>query len=262
MLLAAAAAQQRTVRGLLLPGPGLDSTPSFPPPPQMPVTWWQLAHHAAYSALGVHVLLFHRSLLPSWQLVLFMYIYGDGMSALLHAVFDHKDCLDRPMLGLDKVAYGFQMHHAWPLESTRGVGLYRICCDTVRIQWIMMALSALVCTLTSSSHLVLVGQILYLKLLFGAYGSSIGHFYAHVPRRERPRLVRLLQRLHLLLPHRHHAQHHRSPYDRHMASVSGLSEPLVGPLLKGAAFAPLGLTLVFLSFADVRLIEAAITVFR
>lgn len=225
------------------------------------MTWWQLAHHAAFTVMGVSVLLFHRSLVPSWQLVLFMYIYGDGLSALLHAVFDHRDCLDSPMLGLDKVAYGFQLHHAWPLESTRGVGLYRICCDTVRIQWITIAISTLVCVVTSS-RLVLAGQILYLKLLFGAYGSSIGHFYAHLPRRERPRLVGLLQRLHILLPRRHHAEHHRSPYDRHMASVSGLSEPLVGPLLKGAAFAPLFLSLVFLSFFDVRLIEAATTAFR
>ena len=174
--------------------------------------------------------------------------YSDFMSALLHRTFDHEECLKVP--ALDFVAYGFQMHHAWPMESTKGVGLYRLFCDTVRIQWIL-----LVCFAVISSHTLLAAQILYLKLLFGAYGSAVGHFYAHFPENQRPFLVRTLQGLHLLLPPKHHAVHHRAPYNENLTSVSGLTDFIVNPLLKDCPFIPTLLTLLGLSMFDIRLIE-------
>ena len=156
-------------------GKVLENHEAFPPPPKVPTTWWQLAHHVLFIAVGLYTVFFQPSWIPDWQLVIVMYLYSDFMSALLHRTFDHEECLKVP--ALDFVAYGFQMHHAWPMESTKGVGLYRLFCDTVRIQWIL-----LVCFAVLSSHTLLAGQILYLKLLFGAYGSAVGHFYAHFPK--------------------------------------------------------------------------------
>lgn len=239
--------ERRSERGKVLP-----NHDAFPPPPKVPTTWWQLTHHLLFFGLGLWTVLFEPSWVPDWKLTFFMYLYGDFMSALLHRTFDHEECLKVP--ALDFVAYGFQMHHAWPMESTRGVGLYRLFCDTVRIQWIL-----LLCFAALSNHTLLAAQILYLKLLFGAYGSAVGHFYAHFPEGSRPFAVRILQRLHLLLPPQHHAVHHREPYNENLTSVSGLTDFIVNPLLKDCPFLPALLTLLGLSMFDIRLIEGLYT---
>ncbi|CAE7670701.1 unnamed protein product, partial [Symbiodinium pilosum] len=136
-------------------GKVLENHEAFPPPPKVPTTWWQLLHHILFFGLGLWTLLLEPMWIPDWKLVLVMYLYSDFMSALLHRTFDHEECLKVP--ALDFVAYGFQMHHAWPMESTKGVGLYRLFCDTVRIQWILLACFAII-----SSHTLLAAQILYL----------------------------------------------------------------------------------------------------
>lgn len=223
--------------------------PAFSPPPHVPTTWWQAVHHMMFVCFSLGVAIFAPWALPPLPLVVFMFLYGDFMSALLHCTFDHEECLDLPVLGF--VANGFQMHHAYPAESTSGVGLYRLCCDTVRVQWILLATFALF-----SSHSVLAAQILYLKMLFAAYGSAVGHFYAHHPAKERPAVVHLLQRLHILLPPQHHAVHHKAPYREHLTSVSGLADSLINPILRSSEFLPCIATLGVLTVVDNRVIEA------
>eukprot|EP00931_Biecheleriopsis_adriatica_P013674 TRINITY_DN115134_c0_g1_i1.p1 TRINITY_DN115134_c0_g1~~TRINITY_DN115134_c0_g1_i1.p1 ORF type:complete len:323 (-),score=42.38 TRINITY_DN115134_c0_g1_i1:40-1008(-) len=240
----APAVEEMQHRGVVVPG-----RDPFPPPPHVPTTWWQGLHHMVFLATGLGVAVFAPSCLPSWQLVVFMFFYCDFLSALLHRTFDHEDCLDFPVL--DFVAYGFQMHHAWPVESTRGVGLYRLFCDTVRIQW-----AQFVCFLAFSSHSILAAQIIYLKLLFGAYGSQIGHFYAHFPESQKPSVVKLLQSARILLPSKHHALHHRSPYNENLTSVSGLTDIVCNPLLSNSDFQPTLASLILLSAFDNRCIEA------
>jgi len=159
-----------------------------------------------------------------------------------------KKTLDLPVIG--GTAYGFQMHHAFPAESTRGVGLYRLFCDTVRLQWILLA-----CAAFFSGRSALAAQIAYLKLLMAGYGSQLGHYFAHFPANKRPFVVTVLQKMHLLLPSKHHSVHHRPPYNKHLTSVSGLTDVIMSRLLKNLQFIPSVTLWMFLSAFDVPIIE-------
>ena len=67
-----------------------------------------------------------------------------------------------------------------------------------------------------------------LKLLCCAYGTQVGHYYAHATPERVPAVVRTLQRWHVLLPPAHHWQHHKDPYESNFGIVSGLSAKLFG----------------------------------
>jgi hypothetical protein len=60
------------------------------------------------------------------------------------------------------------------------------------------------------------------------FGSNQFHKWAHADRA--PRMVRLLQRWHIILPPTHHDIHHRAPHDRHYCITVGWMNPVVSGL--------------------------------
>jgi len=223
----------------------------FPPPVQVPPTWWQLAHHAAVVSAVLGTVMLAPAHLPPVSLVVVMFLYSDAYSAVLHCALDREEALGLPRwTGLGKTAEGFQVHHDHPMASTRGVGLYRLFCDTVKIQWVTGALA-----LATASWTLLTAQVLLLKWLCCAYGTQLGHYWSHVPAGGRPAVVRWLQAAHLLLPPEHHVQgHHKPPHNKHFGIVSGLSNYFINPFLRDAPFAAVFAVLVFLTIFDVALI--------
>lgn len=228
--------------------------PRFPVPKVLPTTVVQLAHHIFVGSVVVGTPFLAPWALPSLPLVLFMFLYSDAYSAALHATLDRRESLDIGFLR--GAAEGFQMHHDHPKESTRDQGLYRLMCDTVRIQWITGT-----CGLLTSTRSPVALSVIILKWVCCAYGSQLGHYWAHTPRTKCPAVVQALQDAHILLPAKEHSSHHTPPSDKDFAIVSGLSNGLMNWVLKDMAFKPLLALFIFMTVFDVALVERLFTSF-
>lgn len=208
-------------------------------------------HHCSVALACVAIALMGRKYWPSLTMVIFMWLYSDLYSAILHAALDDKKSLNYP--GIAPVARGFQDHHDYPMESTLGKGLYELCCDTVRIQWITGSLSLL---FSRSSYTTLL--LIILKWLTCAYGTQVGHYYAHCGNHA-PVFIRLLQKTHLLLPPKAHWTHHIAPYECNFGIVNGLANYMMNPiLLTSGPFYKFEVVLgawIFLTCFDVAIIE-------
>ena len=126
-----------------------------------------------------------------------------------------------------------------------------LCDDTVRIQWICGGLTLLFSRKRDYTTYVMI----LLKSLTCAYGTQVGHYYAHCVHIA-PWPVKLLQKVHILLPPVQHWQHHKSPYEVCFGIVNGLSNHHLNPVyLRNLSFpACLGLW-CFLTAFDIALIE-------
>ncbi len=224
------------------------------PEPVLPCTALHALHHACV-ALACVAMFAHDGfflLAPRHAaLAAFMVWYADAYTAILHCALDREECLDYKILA--SAARGFQAHHEYPLASTRGRGLYRMLCDTHRIQVITVLSAAAFCRWNADA-----ARTCLLKLLLAAYGGAAGHFFAHGGGARRGTVVRALQDLHLMLPPRHHVGgHHVKPHDKNFGIVNGLSNYALNPWLKDTR--PRVKTLfaawAFLSLFDVAIIE-------
>lgn len=232
------------------------------PEPVLPTRWWHAAHHALVfaSCLVLHFAtrgdpgptgggFFH-----SLPLTLWMLWYGDAYTAVLHCALDRAECLNVSIL--NGAARGFQAHHEFPYASTRGRGVYRMICDTHRIQVITIA-SAFVFGRWNA----MTARICLMKLLVSAYGGATGHFYAHGGGATRPKWVKVAQRTRLLLTPKHHVGgHHVAPHGKNFGIVNGWSNGFVNTFLNHET--PSVATLLwlwgFLSLFDVALIERCV----
>jgi len=124
-------------------------------------------------------------------------------------------------------ARGFQAHHEFPYASTRGRGVYRMVCDTHRIQIITVASALLFGRWTK-----MTARVCLMKLVVSAYGGAVGHFYAHGGGGSRPRWVKVMQKAHLLLPPKHHVGgHHVAPHGINFGIVNGWSNRVLNGAL-------------------------------
>lgn len=207
-----------------------------------------LLHHVALFTFIIAVVVFVPKELPSLPLLLFMFVYSDAYSAFLHATLDHEACLTIGPLAT--AAEGFQMHHEYPIASTQGVGLYRLICNTIFIQWVVST-----CGIIFSGRSALAVRILILKLIITAYWSQVAHYWSHVPSNRRPLLIDVLQRCHLLLPPDHHGRHHKPPYSKCYGIINGLSNPFLNPILQDMRFPVLFPIFLLLTLFDIGIIE-------
>lgn len=221
------------------------------PEPVDPCTIRHHAHHAVIWS-AVAALAAYDGFFWSLPLTAFMLWYGDAYTSVLHCSLDREACLDIKIL--TSAARGFQAHHDYPLASTHGRGLYRMICDTQRIQLITIGCAALF----GRWNLMTVRLVL-MKLVTSAYGGATGHFYAHGGGKGRGPVIRLMQKLHLLLPPKHHVGgHHRKPFECNFGIVSGLSNFLLNPILKCPPLWSILSAWAFLSIFDVSIIERCV----
>jgi len=232
------------------------------PEPVLPTRWWHAVHHALVltACVCLHVTTYADDgprgggFFHSIPLTLIMLWYGDAYTALLHCALDRPECLNVPLL--NGAARGFQAHHEFPYASTRGRGVYRMICDTHRIQIITIA-SALVFGRWNA----MTARVCLMKLAVSAYGGATGHFYAHGGGAGRPGWVKAAQKCHLLLPPEHHVGgHHVKPHDKNFGIVNGWSNRVLNRVLSHET--PSVRTMLwiwgFLSLFDVAIIERCV----
>ena len=199
------------------------------PEPVLPCTALHAFHHACV-ALACVAMFAHDGfflLAPRHAaLAAFMVWYADAYTAILHCALDREECLDYKILA--SAARGFQAHHEYPLASTRGRGLYRMLCDTHRIQVI-----TIVSALVFGRWNAMTARVCLMKLAVSAYGGAAGHFYAHGGGSARPAWVKAAQRARLLLHPKHHVGgHHVAPHGKNFGIVNGWSNRALNCFLR------------------------------
>ena len=134
------------------------------PEPVLPCRWYSGVHHALVAAACVALFVHDGFFLHSLPLTAFMVWYADAYTAVLHCALDREPCLDIP--ALHSAARDSRRTTSTPLASTRGRGLYRMLCDTHRIQLITIA-SALAFARWNLTSV----RVCLLKLALAAYGA-------------------------------------------------------------------------------------------
>jgi len=222
------------------------------PEPVLPTKWWHAVHHALVLSACVALQVRSRTgFFHSLFLTAVMLWYGDAYTAVLHCALDRAECLKVKIL--NGAARGFQAHHEFPYASTRGRGVYRMVCDTHRIQIITVASALLFGRWTK-----MTARVCLMKLVVSAYGGAVGHFYAHGGGGSRPRWVKVMQKAHLLLPPKHHVGgHHVAPHGINFGIVNGWSNRVLNGALndKTPSIDCMLRVWAFLSLFDVAIIE-------
>jgi hypothetical protein len=227
------------------------------PEPVYPTKWWHAAHHVMVFAacVALHITARHSGgFFHSLPLTLAMMWYGDAYTAVLHCALDREECLRVKIL--NGAARGFQAHHEFPYASTRGRGVYRMICDTHRIQIITIASS-----IVFGRWNAMTARVCLMKLIVSAYGGATGHFYAHGGGSTRPAWVKLGQRLRLLLHPKHHVGgHHVAPHGINFGIVNGWSNRVLNRVLHhdSPSIATILCCWAFLSLFDVAIIERCV----
>lgn len=150
--------------------------------------------------------------------VVVAFVLADLVSGLVHLYMDHNDhyaSVVGPFIA------AFHLHHDTPRYTDRGL-IHVYVDESGSKQW-------LVVFLTVFTFLFLFTATSPLLLCIGAYFavfsslSELSHYLCH---NSRAKPVRFLQGLWILLPKKHHMQHHRID-NVNYAFLNGMSDPLI-----------------------------------
>ena len=184
---------------------------------------------AVVGALGFVVANIHLARRGWWLVALAMAIavfVADFLSGVMHWAFDtwfDERSPARQMVIL------VRKHHVHPSRIFR----YRFRDHVVMLSWFAIAAAGppmAMATVPDGTPdalrvaAVVGGVTLSLLIVLMFEFHKLGH------RVSRSRLVRLLQRLHLLLSPRHHLRHHSGAHDRNYCLINGLADDALGRL--------------------------------
>ena len=144
---------------------------------------------------------------------------ADFFSGLVHWAGDTWGSVRTPFFGRAFI-FPFREHHVDPQAMTRHdfVEVNGACCVASAPVLVWTALAPV-------AELAVHGFLVFLSL--GVLATNQCHKWAHTAAAKRPRVVRLLQRLRIILPPDHHRRHHIDPYDTHYCTASGwMNRPL------------------------------------
>ena len=161
------------------------------------------------------------------------YLASDFASGFVHFLADTIGSARTPWLGRHFIA-PFRAHHAAPEElvehdfiETNGNNTLIALFVLVPATWNLSA---------EAGGTPAVYSVFWLSLAAFVVMTNQFHKWAHAASMRNakplPRLVRTLQRSRLILNPTHHAEHHKSPHDRHYCTTSGM----LNPLLDGIGF--------------------------
>lgn len=143
-----------------------------------------------------------------------LYFESDLYSGVLHIVLDDPKNLGRSNYLLEAIMFQgcleFQWHHEIPRDIVHK-GLLSSCADLNVVVIANMCAIALVHGLPTNEENHLLWSLLGFKLLYGYFGQ-LNHLMAHTSTKERPAIIRALQRWTFMLDHKKHNGHHRT-YD-------------------------------------------------
>ena len=162
--------------------------------------------------------------LASLLISFFGYVAADFMSGLVHWIGDTWGDPSMPIIGQYFIR-PFREHHVDQTAITRhdftetnGAN----CLATM-----VVLLPTIVVLYGSHSPLVLGFHVFAFAMTMGVFGTNQFHKWSHLPDNVRPRTIRWLQSVGLILPPAHHAKHHASPYDTYYCITVGWLNPML-----------------------------------
>jgi plasmanylethanolamine desaturase len=150
------------------------------------------------------------------------YLAADLVSGVVHFVADTYFDVDTPVVGR-KFVLPFRAHHACP-EAMVEHDFVEANGDSCLVVLFPLVPTALFVPVAAGGASTTLGVFVVAFSVFIVLTNE-AHRYAHAE--SAPRLVRVLQRLRLILPPEEHARHHRAPFDRAYCITSGVLNPLL-----------------------------------
>ncbi len=158
--------------------------------------------------------------------VLSGFVFADFVSGFVHWMADTWGSADMPVLGKSLVR-PFREHHVDPKAMTRhdyietnGANCLVSLPVAAGVLFIPLDIEGWVSF--SLFSLVTIGSMVF----FVMWTNQI-HKWSHLEPEETPLPLRVLQKLHVVLPPVHHRIHHKAPYDRYYCITTGwLNWPL------------------------------------
>lgn len=147
------------------------------------------------------------------------YALADFLSGLVHFLFDNFGSPETPLVG-QKFIKPFRDHHDDPKAMTLGDAV------AVNADNCLACLPVLIPVffLLDLARHPYIGLFLVALLFFTMLTNQL-HKWAHMA--QRPRVVTVLQRMHLVLSVDHHQVHHTAPFDTHYCITWGMLNPLL-----------------------------------
>jgi ubiquitin-conjugating enzyme E2 variant len=184
---------------------------------------------AVLAAVNFYRLAAHASV-PFWMIpiaALASWAAADLLSGLVHWAFDRFGSVRTPVLG-PWLVRPFREHHSDEDRIARHdfVETNGASCATSLPALLAVALLPL-----RSPTWVLL-QIALVFTVLGILAANQSHKWAHMDAARVPRLVRLAQRLRLVLRPQEHRMHHRHPFDTHYCTASGWLNPALNAVLR------------------------------
>jgi plasmanylethanolamine desaturase len=153
------------------------------------------------------------------------YLAADLVSGIVHFVADTYFDVDTPIVGR-KFVLPFRAHHAHP-EAMLAHDFVETNGDSCLVVLFPLVPTALLVPVAAGGAATTLGVFVVAFSVFIVLTNE-AHRYAHAE--TAPRVVRLLQRMHLILKPEEHARHHRAPFDRAYCITSGVLNPLLDRL--------------------------------
>jgi plasmanylethanolamine desaturase len=142
------------------------------------------------------------------------YLVADLLSGLVHWIFDTWWTETTPVIGQSFVR-PFREHHTDPESITRHDWVETNGNNSLA----SLPILVVACVQQLSTTRGLFVSMFMLSTALGILATNQFHKWAHES--DPGRVVRLLQRWHLILPADHHRLHHTSPYDTHYCITTG-----------------------------------------
>jgi ubiquitin-conjugating enzyme E2 variant len=149
---------------------------------------------------------------------------ADLMSGLVHFLFDQYGSPATPVIG-QKFVKPFRDHHDDPAAMTHG-DFIAVNSDNLLICLPVLGLTVGLVDLRAHP----VVDVFVLALVSAVAMTNQIHKWAHMPRV--PGAVRFAQRHGVILGVRHHAGHHRAPYEKHYCITFGRLDVLLDPVTR------------------------------
>jgi ubiquitin-conjugating enzyme E2 variant len=162
--------------------------------------------------------------LTSLIISFFGYVAADFISGFVHWMGDTWGTPSMPVIG-QYLIRPFREHHVDQTAITRH-GFTETNGANCLVTMIVL-LPTISILYGSNSFWALGFHVFVFAMTMGVFGTNQFHRQAHLPAAERPRVIRWLQSLGLILGSAHHAKHHASPYDTYYCITVGWLNPIL-----------------------------------
>jgi len=153
-----------------------------------------------------------------WFIVPSGMLFGDFLSGLVHWLCDTYGNENTPLVG-QTIIKDFRLHHDYPRDITKHTFLSSN--GNIALLGVVLQMPFFTIMIFSNNQYVaLIVSFILLSFLFSAIANEI-HKMAHQFPEDNPKIVRILQKYHILLNPEHHSKHHAAPYDRNYCITFG-----------------------------------------